>query len=972
MTDADNSGPEQPSPAPQASPSEQSAVGVVDAGAARPRAALASPAALEKLAQWRRNAARRNPNEVQNLLQDARRRLTLLKVFGSAPYLSELSLSYPDAVFEALTSGPSSVIAQAARDLAATNRVSGGADALFEALKPLKQRCDLAIGLAELCGDWGAAEAAAARTDVAERMIEATLHWLARSAYRRGEAQAAEGREDEATFGLFVIAGRRFAHEEIPYFGPLDFLALYDAEALREAGVAAPERTFMRIGAELRQALEGPPSERALYAASAPAVTGLAGAPLICSLGEARSALEGEECGPLRAWFATSRVVAGDRRAGGAFLESLDELLWQGDTSAAEIRAGAEDPALAHDPDAAFERLAQISRLALGRNRALFRTGSMRAVFEKMGEVQAIDPGQAERLAVASDLALMARARLHLITGGSGKACSDAAEREALAAMCGYAGAEALEAALAGARAEAKSVLAAVEDDETEDGVLSIESAGETPYDVGKLEELGFRDGFAITGLIDQWIGVSAGEDAAPRFSELAPGLLTSFGESQAPERAARLFDSLLQAAPEGLDVFAALRETPALQSTVVDFFGVLGAYAQPLAETQSGAAEILEVRGDEAPRSEEEWAKRFAPAWSGLDVAPDLADVRGWTETNFARCALYLASGDVSFDLAPRIAAHVAETALKAVFARCAAEADGVEADAAKRLCLVAAGDLGAGRLAPGAPLRLFFVSDGADPSAAEAFVRRFTAAVDADGGAEGGPAFDLDMSCRPGGVSSALATPLAEFRAYYQSGAVAIEQLLLTGMRPSAGADEARAKVGQAIFDLATRPRKADLILRDADRARARQSRHDRARTDWDVRRISGGLDDIDLIIGALRVKHGGSHAYVLGADPDDCLESMARAGLLDAQHVAELSESRAFWQRIAAAQGFARWSDPESQPISPRLARMLARAGGVDDIAHLDPLMRGHADRVNVLYNHLVLGRERPMDAPLRAAM
>ncbi|MEL7028636.1 MAG: hypothetical protein AAGL49_05360, partial [Pseudomonadota bacterium] len=809
-------------------------------------------------------------------------------------------------------------------------------------------------------------------TDVAERLVQSALHWLARSAYRRGEAQAAEGQEDDATFGLFVLAGRRFAHEEIGYFGPIDILAIYDPEALRQAGVAAPERTFMRIGTELRQALEGPPSERPLYAATAPAVTGLAGAPLICGVSEARAAMEAEESAPLQAWFATARVVAGDRRAGGAFLESIAEELWEGETTADGVRAGASDPSFAHDPDAAFERLAQISRLALGRKRPLFRTASTRTVFETMGEVGAIPKGQAERLAVASDLAQMARSRLQLISGGPAKAASDEKETEALAALCGYTERFAFEAALAGARAEAKSTLSAVEAQAADEAGLNVESESETPYDVGKLEELGFRDGFAITGLIDQWIGVHAGPgEAAPRFSELAPGLLTAFGESQRPERAAQLFDALLNAAPAEVDVFAELRAREGLQSTLVDYFGVLDGYAQDLAVTASGAAEVLEARGEETPQSAEEWLSRFAPAWSGAAEAPALEDVRDWAAENAGRCALYLAGGDISFDAAPRILAAVSETALQAVFSVCATSAAGQEAEAAGRVCLVAAGDLGAGQTAPGAPLRVFFVSDdGVDPSAAEAFVKRFAAAV--DGGDEAGALFELDMTCRPGGVSSPLATPLAEFRNFFQSGAVAVEQLLLTGMRPSAGGDEIRAKVGQSIFDLATRPRKADLILRDADRARARQSRQDRARSPWDVRRISGGLDDIDLIIGALRVKHGGSHAYVLGADPDECLDAMARASLIDSQHASELAETRAFWLRIAAAQAFANWSDPESEPIGPRLAGLLARAAGVDDIAHVHPLMRGHADRANVLYNHLVLGRERPMDAPLRTAV
>ncbi|MEM6852614.1 MAG: hypothetical protein AAF527_12855, partial [Pseudomonadota bacterium] len=523
-------------PAPDAAPNTASGEATTSSASG-----LDSREALEKLAQWRRNAARSGPERVQQLLRDSRRRTALMQVFGAAPYLGEVCLVYPNAVFQALTDGPAAVISEAARDLSALKRASGGADALYESLRPLKQRCDLAIGLGELSGEWGLAEAAAARTDVAERMAEAALRWLSRAAYRRGEAQAGTGNDGDgdSTLGIFVLAGRRFAHGEISYFGPIDILVLYDAETLRSAGVNAPERTFMRIGAELRQALEGPPGERALYAATAPAVTGLAGAPLVCSVTDAAQAMAQETAEPLRAWFATSRVVAGDRHAGGAFLESLSERLWEGATTAQAIRAGADDKGFAHDPDAAFERLAQISRLALGRRRPVFRAASTRTVFETMGEVGALDPAQTERLAVASDFSQLARGRSQLITGQSGLASDPESHAAGLAHLCGFPDADGFSAVLAGARAEAANALTAVEGEGSifsGDGGEPFDLGAETPYDVSKLEDLGFRDGAAITGLIDQWIGAHAGEtETPPRFSELAPGLLTAFGETQKP-----------------------------------------------------------------------------------------------------------------------------------------------------------------------------------------------------------------------------------------------------------------------------------------------------------------------------------------------------------------------------------------------------------------------------------------------------
>ncbi|MEM8988505.1 MAG: hypothetical protein AAGC95_17470, partial [Pseudomonadota bacterium] len=217
------------------------------------------------------------------------------------------------------------------------------------------------------------------------------------------------------------------------------------------------------------------------------------------------------------------------------------------------------------------------------------------------------------------------------------------------------------------------------------------------------------------------------------------------------------------------------------------------------------------------------------------------------------------------------------------------------------------------------------------------------------------------VDLSRRPGGVSGALVPTVDTFKQYYHAEAVATEQLSLHLAKAVAGPEGVRTAVDKALREVLTAPRKAEIVLRDADRGRARLARHVRARSLWDFRRIEGGLDDVDLIIGGLVLKYGASHPYILTADADECLDAMARANLVDETHTEELKSTRAFWMRMLSVQGLTGWLDPETAPPSARLSALIAKAAGVGDFSQVEPLIRGHADRANVLYNHLILGRD-----------
>jgi glutamate-ammonia-ligase adenylyltransferase len=885
------------------------------------------------LVRWRRALATALGEDPGARLDRPDRKLTMLRIFGSTRRLAELCLKHPVAAADALTDSASSVLAEAARDLAAASGAMASGEALNALFAPVKQRADAAIGIAEISGAWTTTEATAARADLAERIIETALAALVRGAASRGEIPA---RRCDAAEGIFALAGGDFAHEDLAPLGPLDAAIIYDDAAFEGSAARMAERAFVRIAAEFRDAIEGRTGEHPLYALKTPFGNGVRGFGFAEAKSRVAARLADPQQSQLRAWVATARVVAGDRQSGGAFLESVDETVWNG----LARKKPAEGVDGEDDPRTPFRAIADIFRLSLGASRPLFRTASARNVLERAAKSGALAPDLAARLIAGEEFAQGLMSRLQMLRGAGALSSLKPDERPALARINGFSSASLLDEAIGGAVAEAKNTLARLSQ-----GPLAefecYRPQGESPDDIDKLEDLGFQNGAGLAGVVDGWAGLAAGERGA-RFSALAPGLLTAFGETQHPDEAARLFDEILRSRGEAAGDFALLAKGGPAREGLVDAIGCFGAAVAPIARDDL-ASEFFEERGRETPQSGAEWLSRFAPPQSGGEALGQ------WRKESIARIALYAAAGDMTF--------AAAADALGAVNRRTLAEAFAFvqqRRDASLALYLYD----GPALYRPGAALPLGLVAKGGSSDANENAAREFVEALQGLG--EGFFALAPDLVRRPGGAQGALAPDAAVLKSHLQCEAPAADQVFAVRARVIAGSSDAQDAARAALRSGVAGAKRADALLRDLDRARAQRLRRDRSASEWDVDQIEGGLADVELIISTLIYKRA---ALRQGADDEDAataLDAAARAGAAPAEAVESLKAARAFWMRIALARALARWSDPVREPVRARFGALIARAAGVDRFALVKPLMRGYAEETNRLYAQLLLGR------------
>ena len=874
----------------------------------------------------------------------------MLKVFGETRRLADLCMNHPLAAANTLTEGPSAVLAEAARDLAGLEGGVGGPDALHAALSPLKNRADIALALAELSGVWTVHDVTAARVDFAERLVDTALRWLVGAAVKRGELKVNDG--ENILAGICAIAGGDFAHEDLAPNGPLDLIVLYDEAEFTGPAARGTDRVFVRVGAEMRDTFEGKPGDFSLFALRTPLGSGVGGAGYADNMGRVRNEAENAQSHSLRRWLATARIVGGDRTAGGTFLETIEDRVWK-DGIAIHDDLRETLTTKSEDVRAPFRKIADVCRMALGGARPVFRSASARSIFETAATSKIISSDAARRLIAGDELAHMVNARTQVMKGCATSAASTADEKAALAALCGFRNHAALLAALEGARIDAENSFARVS--EGPQAEFSRYTPNEnTDPDFDKLEDLGFSNGQMLSEAIDHWASKATPDGSHKRFSALAPGLLTAFGETQRPNNAVRLFDELVNNAAPEADVFSLVSETSPRREPLIDAFGCFDGAVAPIAQSDLNVDAIHECVGAQVPQTAEEWLSRYTPP--KIEDALSLEKTASWRREIIARIALCVAGGATSYDAAADALAQVHMRTLRDAFEITRFSVNKEIAAAAKSVALHVFD--GAGSHLPGAETHLGFIAKDGAGEAANEFARKYCEVLSAFG--EGVFAILPDMSHRPGGVAGALAPEMSAYRSYVQSEAVAHEQVMFARARVIAGEKATMDAARETLRMGVAGARRADVLFRDLDRARAQRMRRERATSEWDIDRLEGGRNDVELVVSALIYRHASSHPFIQETSVDDALDALARADLIADNAAQALKSARNFWIRMQLVRALGQWSDPVRESIRPRFAQLIAKAGGVQEFHQIRPLMNGYADDVTRFYGQLVLGR------------
>ncbi len=193
-------------------------------------------------------------------------------------------------------------------------------------------------------------------------------------------------------------------------------------------------------------------------------------------------------------------------------------------------------------------------------------------------------------------------------------------------------------------------------------------------------------------------------------------------------------------------------------------------------------------------------------------------------------------------------------------------------------------------------------------------------------------GRLYEVDPRLRPTGKSGRLATSLAEFLRYFQSGEGQLwERQALCRARVITGSPAARAAAMETIhraqFAIPWRPEFAreiyDMRLRMQEDA-----------TEWNLKRAAGGVVDIEFLVQLLQLKHGAELPSLRQPNTIGALDALRAAGILSPADWDYLSTSYQVLRSIQGRLRLMNMSALNDLPTQPEELSKLAQFLGYPD--------------------------------------
>ena len=288
----------------------------------------------------------------------------------------------------------------------------------------------------------------------------------------------------------------------------------------------------------------------------------------------------------------------------------------------------------------------------------------------------------------------------------------------------------------------------------------------------------------------------------------------------------------------------------------------------------------------------------------------------------------------------------------------------------------IIAMGKLGGREMTAGSDLDLILVydyegddahSDGPKPLPGQQYYTRFTQRLIAALSAETaeGSLYQVDMRLRPSGSQGPVATRLSSFIAYQKGSAWTWEHLALTRASVVTGPATLRRQINATIREVLARPRDRAAVAADVRAMRDKIAAEKGSGESWDLKRVRGGLIDLEFIAQFLQIVNAAEHASVLDQNTELALSKLSAAGVLSPSDAEILVPAARLYHTLTQVLRLC-LDKPFVADEAPRaLKDLLARAAEMPDFASLEASLRDTLGDVREAFDRIVrqaFGRSR----------
>ena len=903
-------------------------------------------------------------------------------IVEGSPFLRRLMRLYPDVIAALMDTPVDDFIAAQIAGCESEMARYDNKEAAMACLRHCRNRCALAIALADLADYWDVERVTDALTRLADMAVRSGLDFLLR------QSVADKKLNHFARDGIVVLALGKHGGQELNYSSDIDFVVYFTGGALPLAPQLDEGKFYITLVRELTALLQNPTAEGFAFRVDLRLRPDPGATPVAISVNAALSYYESMGQNWERAVYIKARAIAGDIAAGERFIADLQPYIWRRsfDFAAIEdvhsmkrqihaVRGHAEIAAAGHNLKLGrggireIEFFVQTQQLiAGGRDPDLrgHRTVDMLAMLAEKGW---ISDETAKTLTGSYYYLRRMEHRLQMKLDEQTQTLPREGEAfNAFARFAGYQTADdfaaALTAHLVRVTEEYGLLFETAESLSGSAGNLVFTGGEDDPETLDTLAQMGFARPKDVSALIRGWhagrMGATRSARAREILTRLQPMILERLSQGGDADSGFIRFNNFLENLPAGVQIFSSFQSNPHVLSLLIDIINVAPRLVAFLSANSGLIDTLVQESGAPLPPPDFDMAQ-FEATMDALRRHVHEEQFRIGTRS-LAEPIMATAHGEAYTPLA--------ETAITTMLAAARADIErqyGTVAEA--EIVVLGLGKLGSREMTLQSDLDLILIcdapdfavlSDGPRPIDAERWfarlARRFISGLSAP--TAEGELFEVDTRLRPSGNAGPLVTKRAAFESYQNNNAWTWEHMALTRARVLAGDARLGEKVQYIIASVLAQPRGKAVLKKDVIEMRAKLRQHQPQRGPFDIRRGDGGLVDIEFIAQSLQLVFAGGASSLIGPrDIVSLLDDLQAVGVLPA---APHQRLKAAAQAFLALRQIASLSleDDETQP-APATVALLLEALNEPDMARLRDVLETHRTHVAAAFKDVMDG-------------
>ncbi len=871
---------------------------------------------------------------------------------------------------------------------------------LMASLRQLKMEAHFLVALADLAEPSAAEKTVRRLSDLAQKCVGAAAGFLLGEAHTRGQLKLTDLSDPALGSGWIILGMGKLGACELNFSSDIDLVVFFDPDSPAVVDPLEAGELFARMTRRLVRILQDRTGDGYVFRTDLrlrpdPGSTPLA-IPVVAALNYYESRGQNWE----RAAMIKARPVAGDIKAGEAFLKELQPYIWRKYLDYAAI-------ADVHSIKRQIHAHKGYGEIAVAGHNVKLGRGGIREIEFFVQTQQLIAGGRFPELRGRETVAMLKElAARGWITAGASKALSEqywflrdvehaiqmvADEQthtlpeddeglERIAHMLGFADRDAFAAAFRQSLQLVEKHYAALFETapQLSAGVGNLVFTGDVddPDTLRTLAGFGFERPSDMCRAIRGWhfgrYRATQSAEARERLTELTPALLQAFGETRRADEALLRFDEFLARLPSGIQLFSLLQSNPSLLRLLATTMGA----APRLAAIITRRAHIFDGLLDPGLLSElpnrDYLAARLAALLEGTRLYEDTLDrLRIFADEQKFLIGMRLLTGSIDARRAGVAFSDLADltvgAALDAVVEEFAARHGRIAGGA---LAILGMGKLGSRELTAGSDIDLILLyehdedadeSDGEKPLAPSHYYARLTqrliAAVSAP--TAQGVLYELDLRLRPSGNKGPVATHIDAFVKYQREQAWTWEHMALTRARTIAGDDIFRAGVERVVEAVLAEPRDASKVAKSAADMRALIEAEKPPRDIWDMKLIPGGLIDLEFIAQVAMLT---GKVHWEGCRPTGIADILSglTPDFADGEIVQQLFSSHGLFSTLTQIIRLCLTGPLDPDDIPPGLVDLLLRSTGLPDLRVLEAHIAETSRQVRTDFGLLLRGK------------